>query len=156
MASPKKEPLVWHAHEYIYREKSSDWYWAVGIIAVSLAVTSILFNNVLFSVVILLAFFTLMMYAKRKPSLLQIKIDERGIMEGHIHYHFSTIDSFWVEDRYGESKLILKSKKKTLPYIVIPIFDVSVDDVRDMIKKHVPEEEHQEPIGKKIMEYLGF
>lgn len=156
MANAKKEPLVWHAHEYVYRERSADWYWAVGIIAVSLAVTSILFNNVLFAVVIVLAFFVLMIYAKRKPHLLQIKIDDRGITEGKIHYHFSAIDSFWVEDRFGDHKLILKSKKKTLPYIIIPIIDTNAEDVREMVKKYVPEEEHQEPLGKQIMEYLGF
>lgn len=152
----KKEPIVWQAYEYSYREKTADWYWAVGIIAVSMAVTAILLNNVLFAVFIILAFFTLMMYSGRKPRLHQIKIDERGIQEGRAHYQFSTIESFWVEDRYGDNKLILKSKKKTLPYIIIPIIDADADAVRDRIRKYVPEEEHAEPLAKRVMEYLGF
>ncbi len=152
----KQEPLVWHVHEYVYREKSPDWYWAVGIIAVSMAVTAVLFNDVLFAVFIALAFVVLMMYSKRKPHLQQIRIDDRGIEEGRVHYHYSTLDSFWVEDRYGEQKIILKSKKKTMPYIVIPIIDVDANEVRDRIRAHVPEEEHAEPVAHRIMEYLGF
>ena len=155
MAS-KQEPLVWHAYEYVYREKSSDWYWAVGIIAVSMSVTSILFNNLLFAVFILLALFILMAYAKRKPLLHQIKLGDRGVEEGRTHYHYSTIESFWVEDRFGDHKLILKSRKKMMPYIIIPIVDVPSDDVRYYLKKYLPEEEHHEPLPKQIMEYLGF
>ena len=151
-----KEPITWQAHEYVYREKSTDWYWAVGIITVSMAITAILFNNVLFAVFILLAFFTLMLYSKRRPELLDVKIDERGIQEGNLRYHYSSIESFWVEDRYGETKLIMKSKKKAMPYITIPIFDVDPNEVRNHIKKHVREEEHAEPLAKQIMEYLGF
>ncbi len=156
MASSSREPLTWQAYEYVYREKSSDWYWAVGIITVSFAVTAILFNNVLFAVFIILAFCILMMYSKRRPELLEIKLDERGVQEGNLRYHYSSIESFWVEDRYGENKLIMKSKKKALPYITIPIFDVSATDVRSHIKRHVREEEHAEPLAKQIMEYLGF
>ncbi|MDO8482837.1 MAG: hypothetical protein Q7S86_03395 [bacterium] len=151
-----KEPITWQAHEYVYREKSTDWYWAVGIITVSMAITAILFNNVLFAVFILLAFFILMMYSKRQPELLDIKIDERGIQEGNLRYHYSSIESFWVEDRFGETKLIMKSKKKAMPYITIPIFDVDASEVRNHIKRHVREEEHAEPLAKQIMEYLGF
>lgn len=156
MAASKKPPIIWHAHEYVHREKSADWYWAVGIIAVSMAVTAVLFNNVLFAIFIILSFFILMFYAKRKPALLQIKLDERGIEEGRERYPYSTIESFWVEDQFGEFKIIIKSKKKVLPYIVIPINDVGADAVRDHLKRFLPEEEHNEPLAKRVMEYLGF
>jgi len=152
----RKEPLIWHAYEYVYREKSVDWYWAVAIIAISMAVTSILFNNLLFALLILLAFFSLMLYAKRKPHLLEIKIDHRGLQEGRVHYPFSSIESFWVEDRFEEPKIIMRSRKKTMPYIVIPIVDVNPDLVRDHLKRFLLEDEHAEPLAKKIMEYLGF
>ena|SRR3989338_1190873 len=151
-----REPIIWETPEYAYRERSTDWYWAVGIIAVSMAVTSILFNNVLFAIFIALSFFTLMLYAKRKPLTLQIKIDERGIQVGHVKYPYSTIESFWVEDRFGEDKIIMKSKKLTMPYIVISIEDAEVDAVRDHLKKFLPEEEHTEPLARRVMEYLGF
>ncbi|MBI2476375.1 MAG: hypothetical protein HYV67_03985 [Candidatus Taylorbacteria bacterium] len=156
MTPAKKEPLVWETFEYVYREKSADWYWAVSIIAVSMAVTSVLFNNVLFAIFIALSFFTLMLYAKRKPHLLQIRLDERGIQEGRARHPYSSIESFWVESRFGDFKIIIKSKNKASPYIIIPIEDVNADEVRNHLKKYLPEEEHSEPLAKRIMEYLGF
>ena len=97
-----------------------------------------------------------MLYAKRKPHLLQIKLDERGIQEGRVRYPYATLESFWIEDQFTEHKIILKSKKKVLPYIVIPIKEVSADEVHTHLKKFLPEEEHNEPLARRIMEYLGF
>ncbi len=157
MAEQKQnQPLVWTTLEYPYREKSSDWYWAVGIIAVSMAITSILFENLLFAIFIILSLFTLLLYSKHRPSVIEVKIGDKGIEEGKLKYPYRNLESFWVEDRYGESKLILKSLKKTLPYITITIEEISSDTVRDRLRKYLPEEEHTEPLSKKIMEYLGF
>ncbi len=154
--SKKGKSITWETYEYVYREKTADWYWAVSIIAISIAITSILFNNVLFAILILLSFFTLMMYSKRKPSILQIRIDERGIQEGKSKMPYSNIESFWVEDQLVEHKIILKSKNKFLPYTIIPIKDVDPDDVHSHLRQYLPEKEHNEPLAKKIMEYLGF
>lgn len=157
MAGQKQnEHLIWTTLEYPYREKSSDWYWAVGIIAVSMAITSILFENLLFAVFIILSLFTLLLYSKHRPSQIEVKIGDRGIEEGKLRYPYRSLESFWVEDRYGEAKLILKSLRKTLPYITITIEGVESDTVRDHLRKYLPEEEHHEPLSKKIMEYLGF
>ena len=150
------EPIVWETPEYVYREKSADWYWAIGIIAVSVAVTSVLFNNILFAIFIALSFFTLMLYAKRKPHLLQIKIDNRGVQVGRVKYPHSSIESFWVEDRFGDDKIIMKSRKLTMPYIVIGIEDMNAETVRNYLRKFLTEEEHAEPLARRVMEYLGF
>lgn len=150
------EALVWQTSEYAYREKGPDWYWAVGIIAVSLAVTSVLFGNLLFAAFIILSLFTLLLYSKHKPKIVEIKIDQRGVREGKLQYPYRELESFWVEDRYGEEKLILKSLRKVLPYAIIQIEEVGAEAVRDILKKYLPEEEHHEPLSKKIMEYLGF
>ena len=151
-----KEPIIWETPEYVYRERSTDWYWAVGIIAISISITSILFNNILFAIFIALSFFTLMLYTKRTPHTLQIKIDDRGIQVGRVKYPYSSLESFWVEDRFGDDKIIMKSKKLTMPYIVITIEDTEVDEVRNRLKKFLTEEEHTEPLARRIMEYLGF
>ena len=70
-----KPPFIWEAHEYIFQEKTSDWYWAVGIIAVSLAVLLIIFGNVLFALVVLIGSFTLSIFAARRPDLVRFEIN---------------------------------------------------------------------------------
>ena len=157
--------IAWSAFEYHYHPKTNDWYWAVGIIAVSVAATSVIFGNILFAFFILISAFALCIVAARKPRLLSCEINDRGIVTDASLYPFTTLESFWVEDYahireldnpHHVPKVILKSKKLFMPYIILPIEAVEPDAVRDALLEFLPEEEHMEPLSQKIMERLGF
>ena len=45
--------IEWDAHEYEHKERNRDWFWAVGIISVSLAVVAVIFGNIIFAILIL-------------------------------------------------------------------------------------------------------
>ena len=71
----------------------------------------------------------------------------------------ATIASFWIDEyESGMAKLILKSTKKAMVYIIVPLVpEVRADEVRHFFFQHnVAEVEHHEPISQQIMEYLGF
>ena len=51
------EHLSWQAHEYHHTEKTSDWYWIVGIVTVSLALICIIYNNIILGILILVSSF---------------------------------------------------------------------------------------------------
>ena len=63
------ETITWRAEEHRHVERGSDWYWALGVIAVSSAVTAVLFNNILFALLIVVAAATLGMIASRPPAI---------------------------------------------------------------------------------------
>ena len=154
------DKFTWQAYEYTYTEKSVDWFWAVGIIALSLAVTAVILGNLLFALLILIGSFALVLQAVRKPKQLTYELNERGVIVDTQLYPYGTLESFWVEHGAppadGEEKIIIKSKKALMPYIVIPIEGVRSEDVRSYLLEHLPEEEHTEPTSQKIMERLGF
>lgn len=155
----QRKPLVWEAHEYIYREKTSDWYWAVGVIAVSVAVISFIYANVLLGILILIGSFTLALFGSRRPKSFRFEINGTGILIGKAFYAYGTIDSFWIEDNTHieyQSKLIFKSKSLLSPLMVIPLEDHDPALIRDYLLDHLPEEHHIEPISHKILEGLGF
>jgi len=57
---PRPKFLIeWDAHEYEHRERSPDWFWAVGIISVSVAVAAVIFGNIIFGILVIIAAFTL-------------------------------------------------------------------------------------------------
>ena len=43
-----------------------------------------------------------------------------------------------------------------MPYISIPISEVSPEDVRTVLLTYIAEQEHVEPFSQKLMEVLGF
>lgn len=152
----EKVSLTWQAPEYNHYERSTDWFWAVGIITLSIAILAFIYNNALFGILILLSAGILVFYAIREPMFVDYEINHRGIIINKNLHPYLTIESFWIETRHGEPKIILKSKKNLLPYIIIPLHEESIDDVASVLTEFLDEKELQEPASHKVMEYLGF
>ena len=154
-----KTPFIWEAHEYFFQEKTPDWYWAVGIITVCVAVLSIIFGNVLFGLIVLIGGFILSIFAARKPTLLRFELNKSGLLINKRLFPFSSLESFFVEDNRHhdmQSKLLIKSQRVIVPLIVIPLEGIDPEDIRDFLLDHLLEEHHAESLGQKIMEGLGF
>ncbi|KND46706.1 MAG: hypothetical protein AB201_02595 [Parcubacteria bacterium C7867-006] len=152
------DKLSWNTIEYLHQEKTADWYWIVSIVSVSIAIISIIMNNVIFAILVIVSSFTLMLFASKKPSEVEVDIDDMGIRVGNILYPYRNLDSFWVETREFNDRILLKSKKIFMPLIIIFIEEAQVRpaDVRALLIKHLPEEEHSEPFLEKLLVYLGF
>jgi len=151
------EKIKWEGYEYKEKDRSVDWYWAVGVIAITLAITAIVYNNVLFAVFIMLAAFTLLMYARRKPKKVHFEISKRGIVVNDILYPFSTLESFWIHDNSHKPSIIFQSQKLLMPHIIIPLSeDMDIESLHDFLLEFLDEEEHRESVSEMIMDYLGF
>jgi hypothetical protein len=157
--------LEWSAFEYHYHPKTADWYWAVGIIVVSIVITSIIFNDLMFAIFSVVGAFALCVFASKKPPLLTCKITDRGVALNDVLYPYSTLESFWVEDHahiaelhnpHHIPKMFLKSKRFFVPFITVPIDALDPEVIRESLRTYLPEEEHMEPLSQKIMEHLGF
>jgi len=152
----QNKEIKWSAYEYHTNKKSSDWYWAVGIIGTAIAVTAFLYDNILFSVFVVIGAFTLMLYASKEPRRVVFEIDGRGIKIGNNLYPYSNLRSFNVLEKEHENKLIVQSEKLMMPYLHIPLEDLSPEEVRNFLIEHLPEDDHQESLAETVMEYLGF
>jgi len=148
--------ISWTGPEYIYREKGPEWYWAVVIINAGIIISAILLNNYIFAVFILLATFTLIIFASKRPKNIEIKINEQGILCDKYFYPWSSLESFWIEENVDHQKIILKSKKILMPYISLPIRQDDILNVREFLRNYLTEEQLHEPILHKLMEIIGF
>ena len=149
--------LSWQILEYKKKEKTVDWYWAVGIIALSLAIIAFIIGDGLFSIFIIMATAILLAFSNSEPRRFEISLDKRGVSIGKEEHPFATLDEFWVDITEKHApKILLKSKKITMPLIVIPIEDYDHLDIRDFLLQYLPEKVLHEPLSQKIMEKLGF
>ncbi len=148
--------IAWNAPEHYHFEKSPDWYWAVGIITITCAVLAFIFGSIVFGIFILVGALALTLHASRRPRTLHYEINDRGIVVDNILYTFLSLDSFWIDTLHHEPKIILKSRKTFMPFISIPISEVSPDDVRAVLLSYIAETEHVEPFSQKLLEVLGF
>ena len=151
------EPIIeWNAPEHYYYKRSADWYWAVGIVAITCAALAFIFGNVIFGILILVAAFALSIHAANPPRIVRYQINDRGIVIDDTLYPFLTLDSFWIDHLHHEPKILLKSLKFFMPFISVPIAEVDPEDVRTVLLKYIAETEHIEPLSLRILELMGF
>jgi hypothetical protein len=148
--------LRWEAYEHEHVERGSDWYWALGIIAVCAAVTAILFSNFLFAVLILVAAFTIGIIARQPPELHEFELGDKGIRIGKTLHPYDTVISFWVDDELEEPLLLVDTTTFMAPNLVIPIGDMNPDDIRAFLRERAEEVPMKEPLAHKIIEFFGF
>ena len=152
----KPEIIQWKAPEYHYSKKSPDWFWAIGIIAFSASAAAVIFNNVIFAIFIILSAFTLSLYAVRKPSIIDIELNSKGVVIGKYLYPYQTLKKFCLTEKKYGTVIILESKKTMFPYITAQIGQTEPDSIREYLSRHLTEEEMFEPLTQTVIEYLGF
>ncbi len=150
------DKLEWSAFEYEERERSADWFWALGVIVVTSSLAAIIYGNYFFAAFLVLGGILLGFFARRKPSMVTYELDARGLKIETRLFLYENIKSFWVETRI-KPMLFIKSERLFMPVISIPIENNMADEIRAIfLTKNVPEEEMKEHISDKIIESLGF
>lgn len=150
-------PLIkWTGPEHHHTHKTYEWYWAVAIIALTIAVLSFIFGNSIFAVFIIVGAIALTLNAHRPPKEISIEINDRGVVIDKTLYPFLHLESFWVDNDHNEPRLMIKSRKTFVPLISLIIRDIDDEEVRQVLLKYIAEVEHPETLGKRILEVLGF
>ncbi len=149
--------MEWGAPEYEHKERSADWFWAMGIIVTAIAITLIIFGNIILAILILISVFSLTLFLNHEPEIIDVSVTEKGITRENIFYPYSTLQSFWIDEEHSHPKILLKSKKFFMPLIVVPLGDkTDVDKLHSNLSKFLEEEYHELPWVEKFLEYLGF
>jgi hypothetical protein len=149
--------VSWKSLEYKKKEKTADWYWAVIIIALSIAVIAFILEDGFFAILIIIAVGTLLMFSTQDPKIIDVSLDQRGLIIDKEMYPYATLEDFWVDITEEHSpKILFKSKKLIMPLIIVPLDEYHHLDIRDFLLQYLPEKEMHEPTSHKIMEKLGF
>ena len=147
--------LTWNATEHKHIERGGDWYWALGITVVSFALIAILFNDVLFAILILLAGLVLGMLASRPHPSVPISLEERGLMVDGTLYPYEEMFAFWVTQG-DDPILFIDTPRFMTPDLMIPLHGIDPESVRSFLTERVLETEMRESSFYKTMELFGF
>ncbi|MFA6520073.1 MAG: hypothetical protein WCT44_00515 [Candidatus Paceibacterota bacterium] len=156
------ENLTWSALEYEEKERSKDWFWALGIIVVTSALAAIIFANYFFATLLILAGILLGFFATKKPDTINYELTPKGLKAHDRLYPYENIKSFWVQvDFSGETNtkplLFIHSERAFMPIITIPINEDIAEDIHNILtSQNIAEVEMKEHPSEKIMEILGF
>jgi hypothetical protein len=156
------EKLVWSALEYEEKDRSKDWFWALGIIVVTSSIASIIFGNYFFAALLVLGGFLLGFFAIKKPDMVTYELNEKGLKIRNRLYPYESIKAFWVQADFNPDSNVkpiffIHSERAFMPVLSIPIDKSIAEDIYSiMTTKEIAEVEMKEHPSEKIMEVLGF
>ncbi|MDR3519733.1 MAG: hypothetical protein P4L63_02510 [Candidatus Pacebacteria bacterium] len=156
------QKLNWSALEYEEKERSMDWFWALGIIVITSSIAAIIFNDYFFAVLLILSGLLLGFFAVKKPDMISYEMNDMGLKIGSRIYPYENIKSFWVQTPQQDkpntkSLLFIKSERIFMPIITVPITEEITEEIHSALSsKGIAEEEMRQHPSEKIMEVLGF
>lgn len=149
--------LSWQAAEYEHKKKSTDWYWAVGILTIGFFGVAIVFENVLFSILVLLAGFAIALYGAKPPRMVSFVLSVEGIRIQNRVYPYESLKSFWIFYHPEHVKeLSIESQKLIMPHVKIPLGDMNPVEVRAYLQQFLPERHQEESLIDVGTRFLGF
>jgi len=147
--------MQWQAEDRQPNVKNAEWYLAVSIITLAIAVTSVIFSNILLAVLVVIAFVAVILNHRRYNQMLDVSITSKGLKVNDLVYLYENLESFHI-DEYRDL-LILKSKKFFSSHIILPLSEaVSKEELEELLLEHLEQEEMHESVLEQFMEYLGF
>lgn len=148
--------IEWQALEHEEKEHSTDWFWALGVVIVASSITSIIFHDYFFAMILVLGGFMLGYFATQKPKMVSYELNDKGLKIQTQFFPYKNIKSFWVRDEVKPT-LFVKLDRFYMPMVSIPIEEEKVEDIKNlMLDNNIVEEEMKEHMSEKIMETLGF
>lgn len=148
--------IEWQAPEYNHKERSNDWYWAIGLIALVGMGIAIWYHNYLFSVFILIAGACLIFFSWRPPETINFVIETKGLSMGRDFFDWKRIKGFDIKKREPHSKLLVETNKHFMPVYSVIIPEEIIPQVKEELLKIVPSKEIEESKSVLLMERIGF
>ncbi len=152
----EEETISWVGLEHEHKEKSSDWYWALGVIVVAGSIASIVLKNYFFVIILVLGGAMMGYLSSRPPREIAYEFNENGFKTGDVLFPYKNMSHFWV--REGENPMLfIKIEKSFTPMISIQIENQYAKSIRKMLlSKNIEEKETHEHVADKILDFLGY
>ena len=148
--------IEWSAPEYKHKEKSVDFIWTIGLVAIVACIIAVWKSNYLFAIFIIISGGTLILFSIRNPLDVIFSIKTEGFSLGKNKYEWKKIKGFHIKKENGEAILLIEINKYFLPVYTIPLPIEKVDEVRESLSKVTKNIELEESKSMKFMEKLGF
>jgi hypothetical protein len=150
------DKIEWVAPEYIHKERTPDWFWTIGIVALISCIIAIFMHNYLFAVFILISGACLILFTLRPPREVRFIIEQKGFMIGREKHEWRSIKGFTIKEGEPYSKLLIMTARKFLPIYTIPVPNDLLADIRHSMSEAVPLIDLEESRSMQFMEKLGF
>jgi hypothetical protein len=149
--------VTWEAPEHTHPDKGGDWYFALGIVTVSVVVASVIFSNFLFAILSALSGASIAIAASQPPRIVRYGVSARGIQVDTTLHPIAMLRSYYLNDDDPRGPVLLVLSQKTFaPMLVIPVPEEYLDEIEVLLNERLPEEFLEEPLLSRLLEKVGL
>lgn len=148
--------MEWSAPEYSHKERSMDWLWTIGLVALAGAVVAIWFHNFIFAIFILISGACLIMFTLRTPEEITFTVNNEGVSISREKHLWKDMKGFHIKKGEPYNKLLLLTSKRFLPLYTIPVPIELSPELRESLLKIIPDVPLEESHSVLFMEKIGF
>ena len=153
---PQEQGLSWQVDTHEHKERSTDWYWALGLLSLVGAGLSIFFGNILLAIILVLGGGSIGFLAARGPREHKVALDQKGLTLDGTLYPYKNISSFWVEET-STPRLLVSTSGVLHPQLVVPLLSgARASVVRQYMRRFAQEEEQHPHLGEHLAELFGL
>lgn len=154
------DEIQWSAPEYHYYHKDVSWYWLVIIVGIILIGIAVWQKNFLFAVFIVPAAALTFFWGGREPKTISFTLNARGLnLDGKKFYPLESLEGFAIVADYRDpelSELMLKTKQRFNTWLTVITASERADQIKELLKKHLPEIEYRRSLTEHIGKILKF
>lgn len=141
--------LSWQAQKFENFERHPWWGVILFILLICLLTYSLLTDNFLLSIILILAGILVYLFERKNPEAYTFSICETGIIAHDRFYEFTEIEDFWIfyePGDLGRKEISIKTTNHFLPYVHLPLGTQNPNKARKVLLKYIPEEVHKETV----------
>lgn len=154
---PEKTLISWSAPEFIYYEKTTQYFIIAGIFVIVLVILMVILKEWMTVIAIFVTAAVLYIYSQRKPQVLKYGITNKGVNIGARHYPYSQLKSFWIIENPSASCIHFEPTKRFSLPIIAQLGNLKTEKIKKVVKKYLPEKTDQkEDLIDKIFRMIRF
>ena len=137
--------LSWQAQKFENFERHPWWGISLFIILIILLIYSLLTDNFLLSIILILSGIIIYLFEKKDPETYHFALCETGIIAHDRFYEFLDIENFWIFYEPPHTRIIsLHMKGYLRPYLHIPLHQIDPVIVHEKLVEFIPEERQEQ------------
>lgn len=156
--APSDAHISWSASEFIAYHKSSGWYIKVLLVLGVIAGAAYLLTggDWISTISILIIGILFVVFAGRKPRVLDYGIDSDGIHIGGKLYSFTTLRSFAVIDEGSLHSIALLPSQRFMPSVSMYFEPQDEDQIVAALGSYLPMEDRKQDMIDRFMHKIRF
>jgi uncharacterized membrane protein YobD (UPF0266 family) len=135
----------WEAPEFKHYDKNLIWYILFGVIAAGLIVLAVTRGDYFGAATTLILGLLILYFTHRKPSVVPVKITNRGFHIDNLFIPYRYVKQFWIVEEDHHKTLNLETNTYLNHTVIIELHEQDAEPIRDFLANFLPEHEAPQP-----------